>query len=147
MAKHRDSSKTDFVGCKGRMVGFFAKDRKWFWMKRCHTCNKGGGSLDNRPKIQMISPAPSWHITRNNLWTMRKVLEGCPKKFWENLTHQGPSRQWLKEIAAPRTEQGESVRLQIEEMMKPYLDMIKFRNPHLRYCRVGALWTQPKTQS
>jgi hypothetical protein len=63
------------------------------------------------------------------------------------LTHQGPSRQWLKEIAAPRTEQGESVRLQIEKMMKPYLDMIKFQNLHLRYCMVGALWTQPKTQS
>ncbi len=77
--RHRDSSNTDFVGCKGRMVGFFAKDRYWFWMKECHTCNKGGGSLDNRPKIQMISPAPSWHITRDNLWTMRKVLEGCPK--------------------------------------------------------------------
>ncbi len=130
LARHRDSSNTDFVGCKGRMVGFFAKDRYWFWMKECHTCNKGGGSLDNRPKIQMISPAPSWHITRDNMWTMRKVLEGWPKNFWENLTHQGPSRQWLKEIAAPQTEQGESVRLQIEEMMKPYLNMITFQNPH-----------------
>jgi hypothetical protein len=116
-------------------------------MKECHTCDKGGGSLDNRPKIQMISPAPSWYITRDNLWTMRKVLEGCPKIFWENLMHQGPSRQWLKEIAAPQTEQGESVRLQIEEMMKPYLNMISFQNPHLRYCRVGALWTQPNTPS
>ncbi len=95
----------------------------------------------------MISPAPSWHITRDNLWTMRKLLEGCPKNFWENLTHQGPSRQWLKEIAAPQTEQGESVRLQIEEMMKPYLNMITFQNPHLRYCRVGALRTQPNTPS
>ncbi len=63
------------------------------------------------------------------------------------MTHQGPNRQWLKEIAAPQTKQGESVRLQIEEMMKPYLDIIKFQNLHLRYCRVGALRTQPKTQS
>jgi hypothetical protein len=61
--------------------------------------------------------------------------------------HQGPSRQWLKEIAAPQTEQGESVRLQIEEMMKPYLNMIIFQNPHLRYCRVGTLQTQPNTPS
>jgi hypothetical protein len=78
---------------------------------------------------------------------MRKVLEACQKKFWENLTHQGPNRQWLKEIAAPRTEQGETVRLQIEEMMNPYLNMITFQNPHLRYCRVGALRTQPNTPS
>ncbi len=78
---------------------------------------------------------------------MRKVLEGCQKKIWENSTHQGPSRQWLKEIAAPQTEQDESVRLQIEEMMKPYLNMITFQNPHLRYCRVGTLWTQPNTPS
>jgi hypothetical protein len=78
---------------------------------------------------------------------MRKVLEGCPKNFWENLTHQGQSRQWLKEIAAPRTEQGVSVRLQIEEMMKPYLNIITFQNPRLRYCRVGALQTQPNTPS
>ena len=147
LARHRDSSNKDFVGCKGRMEGFFLKDRYWFRMKQCHTCDKGGGSLDNRPRIQMISPAPSWNITRNNLLSMRKVLETCPKNFWENLTHQGASRQWLKEIAAPRTEQGESVRRQIEEMMKPYLDMVKFQNPHLRFCRVGALRTQPKTQS
>jgi hypothetical protein len=59
----------------------------------------------------------------------------------------GPSRQWLKEIAAPRNEKGESVRRQIEEMMKPYLDMMTYRNPHLRYCRVGALWSQPNTSS
>ena len=59
----------------------------------------------------------------------------------------GAKQTVAKEIAAPRTEQGESVRLQIEEMMKPYLDMIKFQNLHLRYCRVGALRTQPKTQS
>ena len=78
---------------------------------------------------------------------MRKVLETCPKHFWENLTHQGTSRQWLKEIVAPRNEQGESVKLQIEEMMKPYLDMVKYQNPHLRFCRVGALRTQPKSDS
>jgi hypothetical protein len=98
LARHRDSSNKYFVGCKGRMEGFFLKDRYWFWMKQCHTCDKGGGSLDNRPQIQMISPAPSWNITRNNLWSMRHV-----RNFWENLTHQGASRQWLKEIAAPRT--------------------------------------------
>jgi hypothetical protein len=48
---------------------------------------------------------------------------------------------------APRNEQGESVKCQIEEMMKPYLDMVKYQNPHLRFCRVGALRTQPKTES
>ncbi len=79
LARHRDSSNADFVGCKGRMVGFFVKNRYWFRMKECHTCNKGGGSLDNRPEIQLMSPAPSWHITRDNLWTMRQVFEGCPK--------------------------------------------------------------------
>jgi hypothetical protein len=61
--------------------------------------------------------------------------------------HQGTSSQWLKEIVAPRNEQGESVKCQIEEMMKPYLDMIKYQNQHPRFCRVGALWTQPKTES
>jgi hypothetical protein len=39
------------------------------------------------------------------------------------------------------------VRRQIEEMMKPYLDMITYQNPHLRYCRVGALRTQLNTPS
>ncbi len=104
MTKHGDRSNSDFVGCKGRMVGYFEKDGYWFRMKQCHTCNKGGGAAhharDNRPKIQMISPAPSWHITRDNMRRMRRVLEGCPKNYWENLMHQGPSRQWLKEIAA-----------------------------------------------
>ncbi len=74
-------------------------------------------------------------------------METCPKIFWENLTHQGTSRQWLKELVAPRNEQGESVKHQIEEMMKPYMDMVKYQNPHLRFCRVGALRTQPKTES
>jgi hypothetical protein len=128
LAKHRDSSNTDFVRCKW-MVGYFGKDGNWFRIKQCHTCNKGGGSLDHRPKIQMISPAPSWNITRDNMRMMRSVLEGCPKNYWENLTHQGPSRQWLKEIATPQNEKGESVRRQIEEIMKPYLDMITYQNP------------------
>ena len=147
LASHRDTSNTDYVGCEGRMEGFFLKDRYWFRMKHCHTCDKGGGSLDNRPRIQMISPAPSWNITRTSLLGMRKVLETCPKKFWENLTHQGTSRQWLKEIVAPRNEQGESMKRQIEEMMRPYLDMVMYQNPHLRFCRVGALRTQPNTES
>ena len=107
------------------MEGFFLKDRYWFRMKHCHTCDKGGGSLDNRPRIQMISPAPSWNITRTSLLGMRKVLETCANFFWENLTHQGTSRQWLKEIVAPRNEQGESMKRQIEEMMRPYFDMVK----------------------
>jgi hypothetical protein len=147
LASHRDRSNKDYVGCKGRMEGYFMTDRYWFRMKHCHTCDKGGGSLDNRPRIQMISPAPGWNITKKSLLIMRKVLETCPKHFWENLTHQGTSRQWLKEIVAPRNEQGESVKLQIEEMMKPYLDMVKYQNPHLRFCRVGALRTQPESDS
>ncbi len=48
---------------------------------------------------------------------------------------------------APRNEQGENVKRQIEEMMRPYLDMVKYQNPHLRFCRVGALRTQPNTES
>ena len=147
LARHRDSSNTDFVGCKGRMEGCFTKDRYWFRIAQCHTCDVGGGSLDERPRIMMIAPAPSWNITKNNLIGMRKVLEGCPTNFWENLTHQGTSRQWLREIAAPRTEKGESVRRQIEEMLKPYLDMVRYQNPHIRYCRVGALRTQPNAPS
>jgi hypothetical protein len=47
LASHRDTSNKDYVGCKGRMEGFFLKDRYWFRMKHCHTCDKGGGSLDN----------------------------------------------------------------------------------------------------
>jgi hypothetical protein len=78
---------------------------------------------------------------------MRQVLATCPKYFWENLAHQGMSRQWLKEIVAPRNDLGVSVKRQIEEMMKPYLDMNKYQNQHLRFCRVGALWTQPKAKS
>ncbi len=48
---------------------------------------------------------------------------------------------------APRNEQGESVKRQIEEMVRPYLNMVKYQNPHLRFCRVGALRTQPNTES
>ena len=95
----------------------------------------------------MISPAPSWHITRDNMRRMRLVLEGCPKNYWGNLPEQGPSRQWLKEIGDPRNKKGYSVRQQIEAMMKPYLDFITNQNPHLRYWRVGALRTQPATPS
>ena len=78
---------------------------------------------------------------------MRQVLATCPKYVWENLTHQGTRRLWLKEIVAPRNDLGVSVKRQIEEMMKPYLDMVKYQNPHLRFCRVGALWTLPKAKS
>jgi hypothetical protein len=95
----------------------------------------------------MISPVPSWNITRNSLLSMRRVLEGCPENFWENLTHQGKSRQRLKEIVAPKNDLGVSVKRWIEEMMKPYLDMVRYQNPHLMYCRVGALRTQPNAKS
>jgi hypothetical protein len=37
------------------------------------------------------------------------------------------------------------VRQQIEAMIKPYLDFITNQISHLRYWRVGALWTQPDT--
>ena len=147
MASHRNSSNKDYVGCQGRMEGFFLKNRYWFRMTHCHTCDKGGGSLDNRPRIQMISPAPSWNITRKSLLSMRKVLEGCPKNYWENLTHQGASRQWLKEIVEPKNDLGVSVKRRIEEMMKPYLEMVRYQNPHLMHFRVGALRTQPKANS
>ena len=30
LASHRDTSNTDYVGCEGRMEGFFLKDRYWF---------------------------------------------------------------------------------------------------------------------
>ncbi len=35
------------------MEGFFLNNSYWFRMIQCHTCDKGGGSLDNRPQIQM----------------------------------------------------------------------------------------------
>jgi hypothetical protein len=103
LATHRDKSNTDFVGCKGRMEGYFGNDGYWFRIKQCHTCNKGGGTAharDHQTKIQMISPAPSWHITRDKMRRMRLVLEGCPKNYG-NFPEEGPSRQWLKEIGDP----------------------------------------------
>ena len=69
------------------------------------------------------------------------------KNYWENLTHQGASRQWLKEIVEPKNDLGVSVKRRIEEMMKPYLDMVRYQNPYLMYFRVGALRTQPKAKS
>ncbi len=151
MAKHMDKSNGDFISCEGRIEGIFEKDRYWFKTKQCHTCSKGGGTghaRDNQPKIQMFSLAPMWNITRDNMRRMRMALKNCcTKGRWGNLPNQGTGRQWLKGIVDIGNQHGDSVRQQIEEMMHPYLDIIKSQYPHLRYWRVGALWTEPNTKS
>jgi hypothetical protein len=42
LAKHRDKSNTDFVGCKGRMEGYFGNDRYWFRINSVTLVTKGG---------------------------------------------------------------------------------------------------------
>jgi len=96
----------------------------------------------------MFSPVPMWNITQENTTRMRVVLENCCTKGWyRNLPNQGIGRQWLKGVVEIGNQHGDSMRQQIEEMMHPYLDFIKSQYPHLRYWRVGALWTEPNAKS
>jgi hypothetical protein len=41
MGKHTDRSNMDFVGCKGRMEGYFGNDGYWFRIKQCPLATKG----------------------------------------------------------------------------------------------------------
>ncbi len=96
----------------------------------------------------MFSPAPMWNIFRDNMRRMRTELEKCcTKGWWENLPNPGTGRQWLKGIVDIGNQHGDSVRQQVEEMMRPYLDFIKSQYLHLRYWRVGALRTELNTKS
>jgi hypothetical protein len=58
-----------------------------------------------------------------------------------------PGRRWRWQALHHMPMPCDSVRQQIEEMMRPYLDFIKSQYPHLRYWRVRALWTELNTKS
>ena len=103
--KHRNKSNSAVVGCTGMIKGYFRNDTYWFITKNCHTCARGGGGSntgvsreDYCPKIQIVSPAPMWNISRESKETMTTVLEGCPDGWWENLPGQGSGRRWLRGI-------------------------------------------------
>jgi hypothetical protein len=152
--KHRKNSNSADIGCEGRITGYFRNNTYWFSTKICHTCDRGRGrsntgvsAEDHRPKIQMVSPAPMWNISRESKETMTKVLEGCPDGWWENLPGQGSGRRWLRGINEVGKWNGEAVKQRIENMMRPYLEFIKNQYPCLRYWRVGALQTKPNTPS
>jgi hypothetical protein len=58
-----------------------------------------------------------------------------------------PGQRWHWQALCQTSMVCESVSQQIEEMMCPYLEFIKSQCPHLRYWRVGELWTERKTKS
>jgi hypothetical protein len=152
--KHRNKSNSAVVGCTGMIKGYFRNDTYWFITKNCHTCERGrGGSNkglsreDYCPKIQIVSPAPMWNITRASIEKITQVLQACPDVWWENLPGQGSGRRWLKGINEVGKWNGEAVKQQIEAMMRPYLEFIKYQYPCLKYWRVGALQTKPNTPS
>jgi hypothetical protein len=152
--KHRNKSNSAVVGCTGMIKGYFRNDTYWFITKNCHTCDRGRGGIntgvsreDYRPKIQIISPAPMWNITQASKEKITQVLQACPDSWWENLPGQGSGRRWLKGINEVGKWNGEAVKQQIEAMMRPYLEFIKYQYPCLKYWRVGALQTKPNTPS
>ena len=152
--KHRDKANSDVIGCEGRIRGYFRRHTYWFTTKHCHTCDRGRrgsaarvSAKDHRPKIQMLSPAPMWDISREKKRRMTQILEKCPDGWWEPLPGQGNGRRWLKGINEIGKWNSGGVKQQIEAMMRPYLDFVKNQYPCMRYWRVGALETKPLTPS